>query len=340
MRIARWHGRRAVLLLVGVAAAHCAAPSETPRQPPKIAVDGPTHDFGTVEQGSVLGHTFTLHNAGGSDLHVDNVKSACGCTTVVRPVEPIAPGGAATVQAKCEVAKAFGPRTLTIMVYSNDPAQPTTALTLRAEVVADVAADPPEVYVGRARRGQQLDVPLRVLTRPGGPTIGLRLSKPDGAVLRASMPGPTPGQTERSVSLAIQATAPLGRFTEPVVIDTSSATYPKVSAQVTGIVDGDLTALPRELRFGAVPRGDAPTRDVVLRNYGDVPARVIGAAPTQPVARVQIDAVQEGREYHVHVSLYGGLPPGRIQTQLRIQTNRPEQPEIVIPMSAVIREKK
>jgi len=226
-----------------------------------------------------------------------------------------------------------------VTVYSNDPAQLTTTLTLAGEIDADVAADPPDLYVGRARRGEQLDAPLRITTGRSR-SVGLRIPKPDGAVLHASMPAPTPGETGRSVSLTIRPNAPIGPFTEPVVVDTTSTKSPRVTVRVTGIVDGDLAAVPRELRFGAVTRGDSTSREVIVRNRGDVPARVIGAAFSEPVARAQIETVQDGREYRVLVSLYSTLLPGRVQTQLKIQTNRPEQAEIVLPVTATVREKK
>ncbi|HUI24726.1 MAG TPA: DUF1573 domain-containing protein [Candidatus Kryptonia bacterium] len=340
MIVARRRGCPTALLLITLAATQCAAPPETTRQPPKIVFDALTYRFGAVEQGLAVAHAFVLRNTGGSNLTIDNVKSTCDCTAVMQPSGPVAPGATGTVQAKCDTAKSFGPRAFTVTVYSNDPAQLTTTLTLSGEITADVAADPPELFVGRARRGEQLDVPLRIVTGRGRPAVGLRLPKPDGPVLHASMPGPIPGQTERNVSLAIQATAPIGPFTEPLVVETSSAKYPAVRVAVTGIVDGDLAPAPRELRFGAVTRGDPAAREVIVRNRGDVPARVIGAELSQPIARAQIETVRDGREYRVLVSLYSALAPGRVQAQLKIQTNRPEQPEIVVPVSATIREKK
>ena len=339
MAAARWQVG-AVALVVAATTTQCAAPTEAPKPPPRIAVEPATVDFGTVEAGTPLTHLFSLHNAGGSDLRIDNVKSPCGCTTVMRPVGAIPPGGAASLQAKCEPTRALGPRMLTVTVYSNDPAQPMTALSLTSNVTADVAADPPEVYVGRVHRGERLDVPLRIVTGRGRPPVGLRLSNPDGAVLHASMPGPTPGESDRAVGLAIRSTAPLGRFAETVRVDTNNTRYPTVSAQVTGIVDGDLTPAPRELRFGAVARGEAAFREVLLRNHGETPARVVGAVVWPQIARAQIQTVEDGREYRVRVSLYGSLSAGRAQANLKVQTNRPEQPEILVPLSVTIREKK
>jgi len=304
--------RAAALVLAGVTAS-CGAPTESPKAPPRVVFDSTSNDFGPVEQGRTLSHRFTLRNAGGSALRVDGVKSACDCRAEVNPTGLIAPGQIGSVLASCDTARMFGTGGRSVTVYTNDPVQPTTELSLSANVTADVAADPPEVYVGHAQRGQQLDVPLRIVTARESTSVGLRLAKPDGAVLHVSMPGPA-DQSGRPVRLAIRPNAPLGRFTETVTLDTSSARQPTVSVTVIGFV--------------------------IVRNHGDVPARIVGASLRPEVARAAIETVEDGREYRVRLNLSDSLAPGRVNAQLTIQTNRPDQAEIVLPVSATIREKR
>jgi len=330
--------RAAALVLAGVTAS-CGAPTESPKAPPRVVFDSTSNDFGPVEQGRTLSHRFTLRNAGGSALRVDGVKSACDCRAEVNPTGLIAPGQIGSVLASCDTARMFGTGGRSVTVYTNDPVQPTTELSLSANVTADVAADPPEVYVGHAQRGQQLDVPLRIVTARESTSVGLRLAKPDGAVLHVSMPGPA-DQSGRPVRLAIRPNAPLGRFTETVTLDTSSARQPTVSVTVIGFVDGDLAPWPRAVRFGVVARNESAARDVIVRNHGDVPARIVGASLRPEVARAAIETVEDGREYRVRLNLSDSLAPGRVNAQLTIQTNRPDQAEIVLPVSATIREKR
>lgn len=50
------------------------------------------HDFGTVEEGEVVEHTFEFTNTGDAPLIVSNASASCGCTVPTWTKEPIAPG--------------------------------------------------------------------------------------------------------------------------------------------------------------------------------------------------------------------------------------------------------
>lgn len=50
------------------------------------------YDFGTVEEGEVVEHTFKFTNAGDAPLVVSNATASCGCTVPTWTKEPIAPG--------------------------------------------------------------------------------------------------------------------------------------------------------------------------------------------------------------------------------------------------------
>ncbi len=50
------------------------------------------HDFGTINEGAIVEHTFTFTNTGTSPLVIINAVGSCGCTVSKWPKEPIAPG--------------------------------------------------------------------------------------------------------------------------------------------------------------------------------------------------------------------------------------------------------
>lgn len=59
---------------------------------PKLVFDKEVHDFGTIEQGTNVEHTFTFTNTGKAPLVITNATSSCGCTVPTWTKEPIAPG--------------------------------------------------------------------------------------------------------------------------------------------------------------------------------------------------------------------------------------------------------
>lgn len=63
--------------------------------PDKIAVFKPLEtefDFGLVNEGEKVEHTFKFVNTGKVPLVVKSAKSTCGCTVPKKPKEPIKPG--------------------------------------------------------------------------------------------------------------------------------------------------------------------------------------------------------------------------------------------------------
>jgi hypothetical protein len=60
---------------------------------PVITFEKKSHDFGDIEQGEKVEHTFTFSNTGTEPLIITNVEVTCGCTTPKGwPRDPIAPG--------------------------------------------------------------------------------------------------------------------------------------------------------------------------------------------------------------------------------------------------------
>lgn len=57
-------------------------------------------DFGTIDQGDVVEHSFEFTNTGTEPLIISNAKGSCGCTVPVWPREPIAVGATGTISVK------------------------------------------------------------------------------------------------------------------------------------------------------------------------------------------------------------------------------------------------
>lgn len=59
---------------------------------PVMEFESQEHDFGTVEEGEVVEHTFVFTNTGSAPLMVSDANASCGCTVPTWTKEPIAPG--------------------------------------------------------------------------------------------------------------------------------------------------------------------------------------------------------------------------------------------------------
>ena len=66
----------------------------------RITFEQAAFDFGTVNEGDVVAHTFKFTNTGKVPLTILKCRSSCGCTVPEWPEEPIPPGGTGEITAK------------------------------------------------------------------------------------------------------------------------------------------------------------------------------------------------------------------------------------------------
>ena len=106
------------LLLLNAAYAQENASAEA-ADGPKINFAEATHDFGDIEQGTKVGHTFEFENAGTEPLILSNVLTTCGCTATDWPRDPIAPGDGGKIEVSFNSAGKMGKQNKVITVVSN-----------------------------------------------------------------------------------------------------------------------------------------------------------------------------------------------------------------------------
>lgn len=88
----------------------------------KIAVmefDETTHDFGTINSGDKVEHTFTFTNKGTSDLLISEAKASCGCTVPNYTKTPVKPGERGEVSVSFNSAGKSGNQNKSVTVTAN-----------------------------------------------------------------------------------------------------------------------------------------------------------------------------------------------------------------------------
>ncbi len=124
-----------------VAATPAAAPAEKPEGPlPTIEFEVDDFDFGTINEGQVVEHTYTFKNTGEAPLIIQNAQPSCGCTVPDWSKEPIPVGGTGFVKASFDSNGKPNMQNKTITVTTN--AWPTTKiLRFKAMVKPKPSAD-------------------------------------------------------------------------------------------------------------------------------------------------------------------------------------------------------
>lgn len=120
---------------------------------PKIDAPETQYSFGSVYQGAVVKHTFTLRNSGKDTLQIENVRSSCGCTVAMADKKAVAPGETTRIEASFNSDRFSGHVNKDIYVQSNDPVQPVTKLSITGEVKVELSITPSTIYFSGLKEG-------------------------------------------------------------------------------------------------------------------------------------------------------------------------------------------
>jgi len=77
------------------------------------------HDFGSVNEGTVVNHTFKFSNVGKVPLLIKDATSTCGCTVPEFPKEPLEPGTSAEIKVRFNTENKEGHQSKVVTVFTN-----------------------------------------------------------------------------------------------------------------------------------------------------------------------------------------------------------------------------
>jgi cytochrome c5 len=122
-------------LIVSVALAALLAPRwACAKTPAHLTFDSNRFEFGKVEEGVQINHTFTVKNTGGSTLRIFDVSATCGCTIPKLSKKTLLPGESTKLRIVIDTAMKQDAVTKKVLVTSNDPAHRVSTLWLRLDV--------------------------------------------------------------------------------------------------------------------------------------------------------------------------------------------------------------
>lgn len=79
--------------------------------------------------------TFKYENKGTKPIHINNVRTSCGCTTAALAKNDVAPGEKGEIVATLKTGDRVGMQQKTVTVETDDAKTPQTILTLKANIV-------------------------------------------------------------------------------------------------------------------------------------------------------------------------------------------------------------
>jgi len=106
------------------------AKSEEEKGKPCITIDKLSYDFGKVEEGIKLKHTFKISNTGDALLHINDAHASCGCTIPTLAKKYLQPGEATSLNVILDTSMKQKAITKFVFVSSNDSDNPMVKIQL------------------------------------------------------------------------------------------------------------------------------------------------------------------------------------------------------------------
>ena len=305
------------------------APSHVPAH---IAFEQAVHDFGTVEQGEQVTHLFRFTNQGGKDLRIASLKTSCGCTAAIISDKVIPSGGEGIISTTFDTSRFIGEKKKTIGVHTNDPNQAVTTLTLQGEIRVEVAAEPPQLYIGRLQRGKQVTRTVEVISDAGSGITITKIENSHPSVSVKTEPLEKEGKQGKKLLVSVAKDAALGRLNDQITVTTTSKKRPSIIIPVFGSLEGDLLVQPPQVTFGVVQPGESKTRKVNIKNQAKTPVKITEVKSTAQGVEAEVVAVTPGAEYTVSFTISEDAAPGRIRGEIKVSTDHPEERVLSIPL--------
>jgi Protein of unknown function (DUF1573) len=93
--------------------------TEDKKDAPKILFAEPKHDFGQINEGEVVSHTYKFKNIGSMPLQIIDVNVSCGCTVAEKPEQPVGVGKEGEIKVSFNSSGKVGVNTKVVTIISN-----------------------------------------------------------------------------------------------------------------------------------------------------------------------------------------------------------------------------
>jgi hypothetical protein len=229
-----------------------------------------------------------------------------------------------------------------VTVFTNDTENPQIELTVRAQVEPVIAIKP-----GYARyivvQGEEKDAvivqtlwasdgaPMEV-TKVDSPypfvKVSFRESKPEEAL-------PEGKGKQWKVEMRLDPSAPVGALADYVRVTTTHPKQKLVEIPLSGFVRPMIAVTPPAANFGKLELKEPLKRTFVVRAFSVEPIKVTSVEGSLKGVDAQLQSVEEGRQYQVHVTLKD-MPKGPFSGKLIIHTDSPKRPVLEVELKGTV----
>ena len=309
---------------------------------PAVVFHETRFDFGSPVQGTPIEHDFELTNEGSTPLRIGKINLTPPLLVTRIPGE-IAPGGRAAIHTKLDTSKLQGSFAGELVVYTRDDEEQLATLAFEGVVVTPIEISPMPAFFVVEQRGRRAEHALDLINHEAEPLRieGIAHSKEAFATRLETV---EPGRRYRLI-LTLRPDGPGGKRVDAITLKTSSAATPALRIPAHTYLRERVYVFPDAVNFGALKLSTIRDRpdlleanaqtlmiyqsegnDFLINVESDLPGLVLSSERGPQRDRYQITATLNASH----------LAVGVLQGSIRIRTNDPQFPEVVVPAAGLI----
>lgn len=225
-----------------------------------------SHDFGTVARAAKTEHRFYFDNPFNQTLHVQSVRTSCGCTTPLVETHEVPAKGRGSILAKFNTGTHTGQRAATLTVTFTKPVYGEVQLHVKGYIRTDVVFNPGEASFGTVDQGQSksIDVALEYAGRPDWQIKGINASE-GFLTATATEVSRASGRVRYNLSIQLSENAPTGPLQSEITVLTNDRNLTRVPLRVVANVAAGLSASPSSIALGDVLPDESMKQLVILK---------------------------------------------------------------------------
>ncbi len=305
------------------------------------------HDFATVARGSDTVHKFEITNLYKQDMVISGVRSGCSCTSP--SIEPASGKPAANGQVvlktheKAYVVARFNTRThvgqkgATLTVMFSSPYSAEVQLHVHGNIRSDVVFNPGAIEFGEVNEGEPTEqrVTVQYAGRPTWEIVDVTNDNDNFEVelLEAERSG---NRVAYNLVVRLKGNLPAGYVKDQltVVTNDSRPESQRIPLFVSGRVRPEFSVTPAQLVLGEMAPGSHVTRKIVVR--GKEPFKIVNVTCGEDCFGFKTDTAESRKVHFVDVTFTAGEQPGKLQTPIKIVTDRESRGATCVASATVV----
>jgi hypothetical protein len=285
---------------------------------PKLQMASAIYDFGTVAEGDKVKKVFDFKNAGSLPLEIQRVVTACGCTASTLDKKRLKPGESGKIEITFNTRGFSGSKVKTVKLYTNDPDNPTTLITLRGAIQKNVQVAPPRIEFLELVKGDdysQVKKKVSVSTRDGS---GVKI-RDVSTLSKDLIVEDVKTEDGYDIYVSIASTFSGLQLRERVVVRLNGAKYRSINIPVFARIKPKYEFSPKTLSFGVINKGAPLKKAVKFVNNAKSPVKLQIVESKSKVLKPKIIKLGTTNELIVSVILDANNVTKDVKEEIRVK---------------------